>query len=312
MQVTGGSVTSNGTDGRFSWSADSRWGSFSFQTHQRALGQPENNPCPWKSKELPALSSPWELGWTCLYSLPIQPLHPRLHTPGTDLRAAPPCCHCWSEAPSCLPAPSMPWVSRAGTLLALGTHPCHPHQLLPKAVPVVQTSPERRREPNPGPIPGAAGLGSLPCRWISCSLCASPAFCVVAPCHCATAAGTQRETPSAGDARAPVRSPPTAKPLAVPDPKTTAEGFSTQRLEAGLETRGLPSHHIFREAAKAAARRRGRGTPSRQRVLKCRSPLHSVPFALWERCWWHRARPCMIPVPGGARKPDGKLQQEGG
>lgn len=155
-------------------------------------------------------------------------------------------------------------VSRASTVLVLGTHPCHPHQLHPRAVPVVQTSPERCREPNPGPIPGAAGLSSLPCRWISCSLCASPAFCVVTPvplCH--------RSGDAEGDAvswgcRAPVRSPPTAKPLAVPDPKTTAEGFSTQRLEAGLETRGLPSHHIFREAAKAAARRRGRGTPSRQ------------------------------------------------
>lgn len=53
--------------------------------------------------------------------------------------------------------------------------------------------------------------------------------------------------------------PPTVKPSAVPDPKTTAEGFSTQQLEPGLETQGLPSHHIFREAAKATARSRGMG-----------------------------------------------------
>lgn len=51
------------------------------------------------------------------------------------------------------------------------------------------------------------------------------------------------------------------KPLAVPDPKTTAEGFSTQQLEPGLETQGLPSHHIFREAAKATTRSGGWGCP---------------------------------------------------
>lgn len=53
--------------------------------------------------------------------------------------------------------------------------------------------------------------------------------------------------------------PLTVKPLVVPDPKTTAEGFSTQQLEPGLETQGLPSHHIFREAAKATTRSRGMG-----------------------------------------------------
>lgn len=53
--------------------------------------------------------------------------------------------------------------------------------------------------------------------------------------------------------------PPTGKPPSVPDAKTTAEGFSTQQLEPGLETQGLPSHHILHGAAKATARSRGMG-----------------------------------------------------
>lgn len=72
-------------------------------------------------------------------------------------------------------------------------------------------------------------------------------------------ARAQRELAVGWGCQSPRPVPPTAKPSTVPDPKTTAEGFSTQQLEAGLETQGLPSHHIFREAAKATARSRGMG-----------------------------------------------------
>lgn len=165
----------------------------------------------------------WELSWARLHSLcPSNPSTLVSHTPGTDLRAVLLRFHCWGETPSCLPAPSVHRASSASTLLALGTHPCHPHHLHLRAVPVVQTSPERCREPNPGPIPGATGLSSC---WISCLLCASAAFCVATPvplCH--------RSGDAEGDAvswgcQSPCAVPPDGEAFSCSRPKNNCRRF---------------------------------------------------------------------------------------
>lgn len=113
------------------------------------------------------------------------------------------------------------------------------------------------RSQNQAPSPAPWGSAATRAGWkkllITCPPRGHPGA-IVPP-----QARAQRELAVGWGCQSPRPVPPTAKPSTVPDPKTTAEGFSTQQLEAGLETQGLPSHHIFREAAKATARSRGMG-----------------------------------------------------
>lgn len=87
-------------------------------------------------------------------------------------------------------------------------------------------SPKHCWQPSPGPVPGAAGLSSLHTGQKLLLLC-QPCLPHGHPSDTVPPqAGTQRERespPSAVDTTCPLQSPLTAKPSAVPNPKTTAE-----------------------------------------------------------------------------------------
>ena len=110
----------------------------------------------------------------------------------------------------------------------------------------------------PRPCPRRRGAQQPPTldrsSWSLHASTALPAATPMTPCHHRQG---QREPAFSWGCQISPPVPPTVQPSAVPDPKTTAEGFSTQQLEPGLETQGLPSHHIFHEAARS----RGVGDP---------------------------------------------------